>query len=190
MLRAFWNYCHWSTWKTRNKLIFIIFLGILYFAIDFIPISEPDENVIASGPDENVITKMKDEWQWVVANDSSGWLFEQSSFVRTSPDSYSVTIKTHYSEDYNKQETERLKLAKPISYRLSTYVFNFATKQMQLASSVIYDENENVLYSVDKPGGWSKINPKTVGEAMFDSTYKYFQKNSGKVKSPPGTVKS
>ena len=165
--------------KPKFKAIFAVILFVLYSTFGLLFDDDTTTN-----------TASNDQWQWVIANDNSGWLFEQNSFVRTSPNSYSVTIKTHNSEEFNNQETERLKLAKPISYRLSTYVFNFETKQLQLASATVYDENDNILYSVDKPGGWSKINPKTAGEAMFDSTYKYFQKYSGKVKSPPGTAKS
>ena len=157
--------------KPKFKAIFALILLTIYFCFS--------SNTATDTTD----TASKDRWQWIVANNNSGWLYQPNTVAASGNDAYTVTIKTHNGEDFNQKETTRLKLAKPISYILSNYVFNYKTKQLQLTSVTYYDEEEKVLHAIDKPGSWSAIKPGTVGEVVFDKTHTYFNKNVKKSKA-------
>lgn len=124
------------------------------------------------------------EWKWITSTDVMTISFDENSIRKSDRNKYFVWIKSEFTESEGVKESNRLKLAEPISYQLIRWEFDYKNESIKTQSVVIYDKNGTTLasytdkYSLER---FEPIIPGSIGEKIFYATFAEYQNKYGKV---------
>jgi hypothetical protein len=124
------------------------------------------------------------DWQWISSTDVMTVSFDKDSIRKSERNKYFVWIKFEFTESEGIKQSNNLKLAKPISYQLIRFEFDYKNESNRLQTLVVYGKDGTSLanytdkYSVEQ---FEPIIPGSTGEEIFYVTFAEYQNKYGKV---------
>lgn len=124
------------------------------------------------------------EWKWITSTDVMTISFDENSIRKSDRNKYFVCIKSEFTESEGVKESNRLKLAEPISYQLIRWEFDYKNESHRLQTAVMYGKDGTVLSKYTDKSSLARFEPIIPGsivEAIFYATFAEYQNKYGKV---------
>ena len=100
--------------------------------------------------------------------------FDMLSFRKTSPQSYTVQIRTDYDKSRGQAESNKLGFKYPVGRVINKMEFNFSSQQYRILSANYFDEGGALLSSSNAAGTWNS-NSASPYDRIFNDTYKHYK---------------
>ena len=131
-------------------------------------------------------------WQWITSTDDTTYSFDTTSIIDKSYKIsnteygnlvYSVWTKTEYTDAKGEELAAQLNYNKPIKYSLSEREFDHKNKATRTNAMHIYTKDGTRIESVPSyilGSSFESIIPDSIGEVIFQVTFKEFKAQYGK----------
>ena len=118
------------------------------------------------------------EWQLIGSEDKRDMFFDTQSFeADKASKTYTVWLKSQFTEDYCEKLTDTNKYEKMFLYTLTQIKIDYKNKKMQYVSSFACDIDGGILDSFDMVSEWYSIDSGSIEERVFKKTYDYYKKH-------------
>lgn len=120
-------------------------------------------------------------WKWITSTDEATTSFDAASIKNNSYyKTYSVWIKHDYPDYIRDAIAKKFECDKPVAQLMQNIEFDYVNNTMNLVASYFYSKDGEILRSSQYDiRSFRPIAPDTIGDIVFQATFKEFKAQYG-----------